>query len=129
MPQEEIENWSQKTSPQRIPSAAQTKAPRENTTGDESKPTIVLTITNKIRVLFFELEKKGVLKIVKCWNFGESFYGTRHSERFSRLYQQKVQISITGQEAYCLVFGSQIKFSPAHPQSAHCHPLIYSISE
>ena len=33
----EIENWSQKTSPQRIPSAAQTKAPRENTTGDESK--------------------------------------------------------------------------------------------
>ena len=42
---------------------------------------------------------------------------------------KKVQISIAGQEAYCLVFGSQIKFSPAHPQSAHRHLIIYSAGE
>ena len=78
-----------KTSPQAISKSKEPSAKRKFDRGDESKPTIVLTIANKIRVLFYELEKKGVLKIVKCWNFGESFYGTRHSERFSRLYQQK----------------------------------------
>ena len=30
-----------------------------------------------------------------------------------------MQISVTGQQAYCLVFGSKIKFSPAHPQLAN----------
>ena len=31
----------------------------------------------------------------------------------------EVQISMTGQVAYCLVFGSQFKYSPAHPQFAY----------
>ena len=77
---------SDKKTPHEFQELKQGATPRETS---ERKRKVSQIAINKIRVLLFELEKIGVLKIVKCWNICESFYGTRHSERISRLYQQR----------------------------------------
>ena len=77
---------SDKKTPHEFQELKQGTTPRE--TGERKRKVSQVAI-NEIRVLLFELEKIGVLKIVKCWNICESFYGTRHSERISRLYQQR----------------------------------------
>ena len=65
----------------------------------------------------------------KCWNFGESFYGTRHSERISRLYNQR-STNFNNRSGSLLSGVRLVDLVLARsPPICSCHPLIYSTSE